>query len=125
MHVIWLIPEPWICDPLWASEKVSDIAAMMDSTHADCDPKGVHSGEDGDLPCFNVIVPTLNAAASWNDFASALLRCVTPSQILILDSASADGTPELARPAGSIRTFESRNASLVRKMSTCGLGLDG
>jgi rhamnosyltransferase len=47
-----------------------------------------------------VVVPTLNAAKDWAEFAAALLRCVSPSQVLIVDSESTDGTPELARQAG-------------------------
>lgn len=48
----------------------------------------------------NVIVPTLNAATDWPRFAQALLACVSPEQVLIIDSASSDGTPDLARAAG-------------------------
>jgi rhamnosyltransferase len=48
----------------------------------------------------NVIIPTLNAAADWPRFAPALLDCVLPEQVLILDSESNDGTVELARKAG-------------------------
>jgi rhamnosyltransferase len=44
----------------------------------------------------NVIVPTLNAAKDWPRFAPALLACVRPEQVLILDSESTDGTHELA-----------------------------
>lgn len=47
-----------------------------------------------------VIVPTLNAARDWPRFAPALLATVAPSQVLVLDSQSTDGTPELARAAG-------------------------
>jgi rhamnosyltransferase len=46
-----------------------------------------------------VIVPTLNAAAEWEGFASALLACVAAEQVLIVDSASTDDTVELARAA--------------------------
>src|SRR5258708_1619548 len=48
----------------------------------------------------SVIVPTLNAAAEWPRFATALLACIEPEQVLILDSESTDGTAELAREAG-------------------------
>ncbi len=48
----------------------------------------------------NVIVPTLNAAADWQRFAHALLACVSPEQVLIIDSASSDGTADLARSSG-------------------------
>ena len=47
-----------------------------------------------------VIVPTLNAARDWPRFAPALLAAVQPSQVLVLDSESTDGTLELARAAG-------------------------
>jgi rhamnosyltransferase len=48
----------------------------------------------------NVFVPTLNAAKDWPAFAPALLACVPPEQVLIVDSESTDGTVELARAAG-------------------------
>lgn len=48
----------------------------------------------------NVIVPTLNAAKDWSLFAPALLACVRPEQVLIVDSDSTDGTAQLARDAG-------------------------
>jgi rhamnosyltransferase len=48
----------------------------------------------------SVIVPTLNAASDWPRFAPALLACVPPERVLIVDSESTDGTPELARAAG-------------------------
>ena len=47
-----------------------------------------------------VIVPTLNAAADWPRFASALFQAVRPEQVLIIDSASSDDTVRLAREAG-------------------------
>lgn len=47
-----------------------------------------------------VIVPTRNAAKSWSRFAPALLACVAPEQVLIVDSGSTDNTCELARAAG-------------------------
>jgi rhamnosyltransferase len=47
-----------------------------------------------------VVVPTLNAAKHWPAFAPALLACVRPDQVLILDSASTDGTPELTKRDG-------------------------
>lgn len=49
---------------------------------------------------FAVIIPTLNAAADWERFASALLKCVSPEQVLIIDSASTDETVNLASYAG-------------------------
>ena len=48
----------------------------------------------------NVIIPTLNAAKDWPGFAPALLACVAPEEVLIVDSESTDGTVELARAAG-------------------------
>jgi len=47
-----------------------------------------------------IFVPTLNAANEWQRFAPALLACVQPEQVLILDSSSADGTADLARATG-------------------------
>jgi rhamnosyltransferase len=47
-----------------------------------------------------VAIPTLNAAANWPRLVSALLSCVAPEQVLIIDSSSADGTAELASAAG-------------------------
>ena len=49
----------------------------------------------------HVVVPTLNAARDWPSFLPALLSSgVQPDQVLIVDSESTDGTPELARAAG-------------------------
>jgi rhamnosyltransferase len=48
----------------------------------------------------NVIIPTLNATNDWPRFAPALLACVRPEQVLIVDSESTDGTVDLARAAG-------------------------
>jgi rhamnosyltransferase len=54
-----------------------------------------------------VIVPTLNAANNWPLFAPALLSCVQPQQVLILDSESTDQTVDLARVAGfQVRSVE-------------------
>jgi rhamnosyltransferase len=47
-----------------------------------------------------VVVPTLNAANDWRRFGTALLACVRPDQVLILDSSSDDGTADLARVVG-------------------------
>jgi rhamnosyltransferase len=52
------------------------------------------------MTMLNVIVPTLNAAKDWPLFAPALLACVRPEQVLIVDSESTDDTVELARAAG-------------------------
>ncbi len=46
------------------------------------------------------IVPTLNAATVWPLFARALRAATPPETVLILDSSSTDGTPQLARDAG-------------------------
>jgi rhamnosyltransferase len=46
-----------------------------------------------------VIVPTLNAAADWPKFAPALLACVAPKEVLIVDSSSTDNTADRARAA--------------------------
>lgn len=47
-----------------------------------------------------IIVPTLNAAVDWPRFSSALLTCVAPDEVLIVDSSSIDETANLARAAG-------------------------
>jgi rhamnosyltransferase len=47
-----------------------------------------------------LIIPTLNAAADWNRFSSALLTCATPDEVIVVDSSSSDGTADLARAAG-------------------------
>ena len=47
-----------------------------------------------------VIVPTLNAAKDWPQFAPALLTCVRPEQVLVIDSESTDGTVKLAQAVG-------------------------
>jgi rhamnosyltransferase len=49
---------------------------------------------------WNIVVPTLNAALTWPKFSHALLSCASPQDVLILDSSSTDGTPDLARIAG-------------------------
>jgi rhamnosyltransferase len=49
---------------------------------------------------FAVVVPTLNAAADWPRFCSALLENVAPQSVLIIDSESTDGTKALAQAAG-------------------------
>jgi rhamnosyltransferase len=48
-----------------------------------------------------VVVPTLNAAKLWVAFNDGLRQQgLDPQQILVVDSNSTDGTPELARAAG-------------------------
>jgi len=47
-----------------------------------------------------VVVPTLNAAKCWSNFAPALLACMDPKRVLIVDSSSDDDTPRLASEAG-------------------------
>jgi len=43
-------------------------------------------------------IPTLNAGNIWGEFVYALqTQTLQPSEILVLDSSSTDGTPELAR----------------------------
>jgi rhamnosyltransferase len=49
---------------------------------------------------FAVVVPTLNAAAVWPQFAPPLLASAAPEQVLIIDSSSSDQTADLARKAG-------------------------
>jgi rhamnosyltransferase len=69
---------------------------------------------------FIVIVPTLNAAKDWPLFAPALLACVRPEQVLIVDSASEDRTPDLARAAGfCVRSITRRefNHGRTRQMA--------
>ena len=54
-----------------------------------------------DLRHVGVIVPTYNAASYWAEFQKALdLQGLKPCQILIVDSASNDGTADLAHRAG-------------------------
>src|SRR5665811_1743116 len=49
---------------------------------------------------WKLIVLTLNAALDWPKFSSALLSCVTPDRVLIVDSSSTADTANLARAAG-------------------------
>jgi rhamnosyltransferase len=56
---------------------------------------------------FQVIVPTLNAARDWPRFSQSLLENVKPSQVLVLDSESTDGTQNLVLNAGmELRTIK-------------------
>ena len=48
---------------------------------------------------FAVVVPTLNAAADWPALTATLREAVSADQVLILDSASTDGTADLAHDA--------------------------
>jgi rhamnosyltransferase len=48
-----------------------------------------------------VIIPTYNAATHWQELSSSLaLEGVSPSQVLIVDSSSKDGTRKLAERSG-------------------------
>jgi rhamnosyltransferase len=59
-----------------------------------------------------VVIPTLNAAKDWCQFAPALLAAVNPLQVLVLDSESNDGTQYLARKAGfKVRTIKRKGFS--------------
>jgi rhamnosyltransferase len=57
-----------------------------------------------------IVIPTLNAASKWPKFASGLLTCLNPWQVLVIDSSSTDGTAELARSAGFRVYSRSRSA---------------
>src|SRR3954465_9390302 len=48
---------------------------------------------------YQVVVPTLNAEAEWQQLISSL-RSVDPQRVLIIDSSSSDRTSELARSSG-------------------------
>lgn len=48
---------------------------------------------------YQVVVPTLNAEAKWQQLISSL-RNVDPQRVLIIDSSSSDRTSELARSSG-------------------------
>lgn len=48
-----------------------------------------------------VCIPTLNAGDLWEEFSAALkMQSLTPSKVLVIDSESCDGTPEMARQDG-------------------------
>ena len=49
---------------------------------------------------WSVVIPTLNAAKHWSELSRSLSACVPPRNVLIVDSASDDGTPQLARTCG-------------------------
>jgi rhamnosyltransferase len=49
---------------------------------------------------FVVVIPTLNAANDWPRFAPPLLASIPIDHILVLDSSSTDGTPDMARALG-------------------------
>ncbi len=55
---------------------------------------------EGVKSMIRVVIPTLNAASQWTTFVHALSECVNAEEVLIVDSSSTDGTPELARAAG-------------------------
>jgi rhamnosyltransferase len=53
-----------------------------------------------------VVVPTLNAAKDWPNFAPTLLESIPADRVLIVDSSSIDGTADLARAASlRVRTI--------------------
>jgi rhamnosyltransferase len=57
--------------------------------------------QDKPLGNLVVIIPTFNAAKHWPGLSSSLaLQGVSPSQVLIIDSSSRDGTRELAEQSG-------------------------
>jgi rhamnosyltransferase len=57
-----------------------------------------------------VIIPTLNAAKLWSALNAGLRKQgLDPQQVIIIDSNSNDGTPELARAAG-YRVFSIANS---------------
>lgn len=50
---------------------------------------------------FTICIPTSNARATWPEFAAALKdQIAKPAEILVIDSESVDGTPELAAQDG-------------------------
>ena len=49
---------------------------------------------------FAAVVPTLNAADDWPRFAQPLLASIPADRVLVLDSSSTDGTPNMALAAG-------------------------
>jgi len=52
---------------------------------------------------FTLIVPTLNAGPRWQEWLDAYRQqTVHPQNVIIIDSSSTDGTPELARGAGFV-----------------------
>lgn len=52
---------------------------------------------------FALIVPTLNAGTSFEQWLAALSQqTLAPAQVVIVDSQSSDGTPEKARKAGCL-----------------------
>ncbi|HEY5057007.1 MAG TPA: glycosyltransferase [Acidobacteriaceae bacterium] len=54
-----------------------------------------------DLARVAVIVPTCNAGSHWSAFSAALRsQAIPPGQVLLVDSASDDGTYELAQAEG-------------------------
>jgi rhamnosyltransferase len=50
---------------------------------------------------FTICIPTLNASGVWKEFLAALkAQTSQPSEVLVLDSSSTDGTPDRARQDG-------------------------
>ena len=59
------------------------------------------SGHSPDMSKVGVVIPTFNAARHWESLSGALDRQgIQSSQILIVDSASTDGTRDLASASG-------------------------
>lgn len=70
------------------------------STNIRANQGGV-SLQDDFLNHLVIIIPTYNAARHWPELSSSLaLEGVGPSQVLIMDSSSKDGTRELAERSG-------------------------
>jgi rhamnosyltransferase len=51
-------------------------------------------------PSVAFVIPTLNAAADWPHLLRSLQGSVSADQVLVIDSSSTDGTPDLVRSAG-------------------------
>lgn len=51
---------------------------------------------------FTLCVPTMNARRQWHQFWAALqAQTIRPEEVIVVDSASTDGTEELARASGA------------------------
>ena len=59
------------------------------------------AGRTGSLPDVSVIIPTLEAGEALRGLIGALReQTLAPREILVIDSASTDGTPDIARECG-------------------------